>query len=122
MQAVVKTPLIDIKIKGSIPKKILRVLKEEYGKELHFTENSNDILVNVFETDWYSNISSEIKPGDNLKIYREMHKITQEKLGELLGGTPKQHISNMERGTRSISLKTAKQLAEIFKVTVEKFV
>ena len=50
-----------------------------------------------------------------------MYGMTQEKLGEMLGGIPRQHVSNMERGTRSISIKTAQKLAQIFKVSVEKF-
>ena len=122
MQAVVKTPHIEISIKGDIPKKILKVLQDEYGKKVKISQDDNDELVDVFESDWYKSIKSKTKPGDNIKIYREIHKLTQDKLGELLGGIPRQHISNMEKGTRSISLKTAKQLSKLFKVTPEKFI
>ena len=120
MQAVVKTPHIDINIKGEIPDKIIKVLKEEYGKKVIFS--GDDEFVNVFETDWYKKIKNKTSPGDNMKIYREIHNLTQKKLGELLGDVPRQHISNMERGTRTISVKTAKKLAKIFKVSPEKFI
>jgi DNA-binding XRE family transcriptional regulator len=118
----VKTPHIEIKIKGNIPIKILNILKEEYGKKVHLINDEDDEYVNIVETDWYKKIKAEKKPGDNLKIYRKVHKITQEKLGELLGGIPKQHISNMENGIRPISKMTAKKLAQIFKVSVERFI
>jgi DNA-binding XRE family transcriptional regulator len=118
----VKTPHIEIKIKGDIPQKLIKVLKDEYGKNVKISEDKDEELIDVFETEWYKSIKAKTKPGDNMKIYREIHKLTQEKLGELLGGIPRQHVSNMERGTRSISLKTAKQLSKIFKVSPDKFI
>ena len=78
--------------------------------------------MNIFETDWYRDIKSRMTPGDNLRIYRENHGLTQARLGEMLGGVPRQHISNMEREVRSISLKTARKLAKLFKVSPEKFI
>ena len=122
MQAVVKTPRIEIVIKGDIPDKLMSVLNEEYGKQVRLSEDNSDDLVDVFETDWYQSVKSGMTPGDNLRIYRENHGLTQARLGELLGGVPRQHISNMEREVRSISLKTARKLAEIFRVSPEKFV
>ena len=35
MQAVVKTPRIEVNIKGDIPPKLLSVLKEEFGEDIH---------------------------------------------------------------------------------------
>lgn len=121
MQAVVKTHRIDINIKGEIPHKILSVLKEEYGEAVKLYNESDEEKVNIFETDWYNRTNANIQPGENLKIYREMHGVTQEKLGETLGNVPRQHVSNMERGVRKISLRTAQKLAQLFKVPVEKF-
>jgi len=121
MQAVVKTARIDIKIKGDISEKLLSILKEEYGEEIKLYEDDDEELINVFETEWYKNIKAKTTPGDNLKIYRENRGMTQEELGKLLGGIPRQHVSNMERGIRSISLKTAQKLAQIFDVSIEKF-
>ena len=122
MQAVVKTPLIEIIINGAIPNKIINVLKEEYGKKVKIIKENDDEYVDVFQTEWYKKIKAETTLGDNMKIYRENHGLTQEKLGEMLGGIPRQHISNMEKGTRSISINTAKKLSNIFKVSVEKFI
>jgi DNA-binding XRE family transcriptional regulator len=122
MQAVVKTPLIEIKIKGSISKKLLTALKEEYGKKFKIIKGSDDEYVNVFESEWYKKIKSKTTPGDNMRLYRENHGLTQEKLGKMLGNIPRQHVSNMEKGARSISLNTAKKLSKLFKVSVEKFI
>jgi DNA-binding XRE family transcriptional regulator len=123
MQAVVKTRHIEIMVKGNnVPPKILSVLKKEYGKKLHITEDNEEELINVFETDWYKSIKKTITPGFNLKLYRGMKKITQEELGKILGNIPKQHVSNMEKGIRPISLNTAKKLSKIFNVSVEKFI
>ena len=122
MQAVVKTPRIEINIKGEIPDRLMSVLEEEYGEQVQLSEDNDEEHVNIFETDWYRSIKSGMTPGDNLRIYRENHGLTQARLGEMLGGVPRQHISNMEREVRSISLRTARKLAEIFKVSPEKFI
>ncbi len=122
MQAVVKTPRIEITIKGDIPPKMIALLKEEYGKKVHIINDDDDEYVNITTTDWYKKIKAEKTPADNMKIYRKIHKITQEKLGEMLGNIPKQHISNMENGLRPISKITAKKLAKIFNVSVERFI
>jgi len=34
MQAVVKTPHIEVNIKGMIPQRLISLLKEEYGEEV----------------------------------------------------------------------------------------
>ena len=80
----------------------------EYGEQVQLLEESDEENVNIFETDWYRDIKSRMTPGDNLRIYRENHGLTQARLGEMLGGVPRQHISNMEREVRSISLNTAR--------------
>ena len=122
MQAVVKTPRIEINIKGDIPEKLISVLEEEYGEQVQLAEDSDEETVNIFETDWYQDIRSKMTPGDNLRTYRTNHGLTQTRLGEMLGGVPRQHVSNMERGIRSISLNTARKLAKLFKVSPEKFI
>ena len=78
--------------------------------------------MDIFATDWYREIQAKTTSGDNLKIYRENRGLTQAQLGAILGGTPRQHVSNMERGIRPVSLKTARKLAKIFKVSPGKFV
>jgi len=121
MQVHVKTPRIKIDIKGEISKKHLSLLKKEYGENLHLI-NKDDKPIDIFKTEWYKKIKSQMTPGTNLKVYRINKRLTQVQLGELLGGIPKQHISNMENGKRPISLKTAKSLSRFFKVSVDKFV
>jgi DNA-binding XRE family transcriptional regulator len=103
-------------------KEIVKILKKEYGKKLHLINDKDDEYINIKETDWYKKMKTEKIPGDNMKIYRKIHKITQKKLGEMLGDVPKQHISNMENGIRPISKNTAKKLAEIFDISVERFI
>ena len=120
MQAVVKTPHIEVSIKGMIPQKLISLLKEEYGEEVKVIDNDDDKLVNVFETPWYKNIKEVLTPGEVMRIYRENRAMTQTSLGELMGGIPRQHISNMENGKRPISLNTAKKLAKLFNIPIER--
>ncbi len=123
MQAVVKTPRIDISIRGAaIPPKLLHVLREEYGAALQLEEEGGEELVDAFETAWYKGIKEKMMPGSYLRIYRENKKMTQAELGKALGEIPRQHISNMEHGRRSISLKMARKLSTILEAPLEKFV
>ena len=64
MLAVVKKPHIEINIKGEIPEKLISVLEEEYGQDVEITEEDDEELLNVFETDWYKNIKAQMIPGD----------------------------------------------------------
>ena len=122
MQVHVKTPRIKIDIEGEISNKHLSLLKKEYGKNVHLIKNEDDKLIDVFKTDWYKQIKLQMTPGKNLKVYRMNRGLTQIQLGKLLGGIPKQHISNMENGKRAISLKMAKKLSKLFKVSIERFI
>jgi DNA-binding XRE family transcriptional regulator len=112
MQAVVKTPHTEIVINGVISKAIIDALEKEYGDAFRIVDDESDI--DVFESQWYRSIKASITPGDYLKHHRERMQMTQAELGERLGGIPRQHISNMERGVRPISVKMAKLLAEVF--------
>jgi len=53
-------------------------------------------------------VPARMIPGDSLRTYRENFGLTQAELGKRLGNIPRQLISNMEHGTRNISLKMAK--------------
>ena len=120
MQALVKTPHTNIRIQGYIPSSILDVLKKEYGGELKIYEG-DDEYVEATETDWYKEIKAQTSPGDAMRIYRKNHNLTQAQLGEKIGKVPRQIISNMERGNRTISLATAKKLAAILNVPASRF-
>ncbi len=122
MLAVVKTPHIKIEIKGKISKRLLNVLKEEYGSDVQLVPDEEDEKFDIFETDWYKENKEKLTPGKNMRIYRQNRGMTQKDLGDLLGGIPRQHISNMEKGIRPISKKVALKLSNIFKTSVEKFI
>jgi len=122
MLAVVKTPRTRIEIKGHIPKRILQALKEQYGTKVQLLPDKDDEKIDVFRTEWYKRIKARTTPGDNLRIYRQNAGMTLQRVGELLDGMPRQHVSNMEKGIRPISKKVALKLAAIFKVSVEKFI
>ena len=123
MQAVVKTPHIEISVRGAaIPPKLMDVLKEEYGQELSLVDDDGDELVDVFETQWYKGLKEKMTPGTYLRIYRENRGLTQQKLSDALGGIPRQHISNMEHGLRSISLRMAKKLSLLLGAPIERFI
>ena len=123
MQAVVKTPRIEISVRGAaIPPKLMDVLKEEYGPELSLVEDDGDNLVDAFETQWYKGVKEKMTPAAYLRVYRENKGLTQLQLGEALGGIPRQHSSNMEHGRRSISLKMARKLSSLLGAPIEKFI
>jgi len=120
MQAVVKTPHTNIHIQGEIPSRILEMLRSEYGGELKIYEGDEE-YVEVTESDWYKEIAEITTPGDAMRIYRKNNQLTQEQLGKKLNNIPRQIISNMERGKRSISLAMAKKLSVIFNVPASRF-
>jgi DNA-binding XRE family transcriptional regulator len=122
MLAVVKTLRTSVRIKGQISKKLIEVLIAEYGKDIQFTRDPEDELVDVFQTDWYKKTKKTMTPGIYMKIFRENRNMTQAQLGKKLGGMPRQHVSNMENGLRPISKKIALKLSEVFDVSVEKFI
>lgn len=121
MQVVAKTPHIDLRITGEIPAKILRALEEEYGDTLQVLAEEEDELLDVTATDWYRETKKRITPGDTLRIYRENAGLTQEALGQKIGGVPRQHISNMENGKRPIGKESAKKLAAVLHVDYRAF-
>jgi len=123
MQAVVKTPHIDVDIKGrKIPENIIAALKKNYSKDLKIIIDPDEEVMDIFKTAWHKKIKTKMVPGKALKIYRENHGLSQEELGEKLGHVARQTISNMENGIRNISLKTARKLSKIFNVSVERFI
>ena len=122
MLAVVKTPLTKIRIEGRIPNRLMDVLVQEYGEDVQITHNSDDEKVDVFQTEWYRRIKKKLTPGTYMKVFRQNKGMTQAELGKALGGLPRQHISNMENGSRPISKRTALKLAELFDVSVDKFI
>ena len=122
MLAVVKTPLTRITIRGQVSDRLLKLLRQEYGKRLQLTREADDDRVDVFQTAWYRGIKKKLTPGTYTRVFRQNRGMTQAGLGEALGGLPRQHISNMENGLRPISKKMALKLSKFFDVSVENFI
>ena len=121
MQVAVKTPRIELKMKGDIPERVILFLEEEYGVSLRQTADDGEDVVNAVETDWYKRTMAAMTPGKALRIYRENAGLTQAALGERMGGIPRQHISNMENGRRPIGKENAKRLAAALHVDYRVF-
>ena len=121
MQVAVKTPRIELKMKGDIPERVILFLEEEYGVSLRQTTDDGEEAVNALETDWYKRTMAAMTPGKALRIYRENAGLTQTALGERMGGVPRQHISNMENGKRPIGKENAKRLAAALHVDYRVF-
>jgi DNA-binding XRE family transcriptional regulator len=119
MQVHVKTPHTKINIEGSVSAKLLRVLQEDFGKNVIIDDDDEYVLAT--ETEWYKKTKASMTPKDYMQTYRMSRGWTQSKLGKLLGGLSRQNISDMENGRRSIGKEVAKKLAEIFDTSVEKF-
>ena len=111
MQVHVKTPHIDIQIKGEEYKPLLDLLKKDFGEEQVEIINEEDEFVEITATDWFK----DMKPttGETVEIHRSNLKMTQAKLGEAIGGRSKQYISDIEKGRRNISLDLAKRLGKV---------
>ena len=102
------------------PNRVLDVLRREYGGKLKIYEG-DDEYIEITETDWYKEIKTQTTPRDAMRVYRENYNLTQAQLGEKLGNIPRQIISNMECGKRTISLATSKKLAAILNVPASRF-
>jgi DNA-binding XRE family transcriptional regulator len=106
-------------VQGEIPGKYLKLLKKDFGPALSVFEDGETMLVT--EMDWHKEMKEKETPGDTLRFYRTLHKMTQEALAAQIGVT-KQKISNMEHNAKPISRKTAYQLSEIFGISPGRFV
>jgi DNA-binding XRE family transcriptional regulator len=112
------TPQIKINIEGSVSHRLLKVLKEDFGDKVVIEDDAFELAQNM---DWHKRTSAKMTAGDHMKAYRMSRGLTQIQLGEALDGISKQNISGMENGRRTIGKEVAKKLAEIFNISVEKF-
>jgi DNA-binding XRE family transcriptional regulator len=121
MLAVVKKPHTNIslfEIKGDIPNQVLGYLQQQFGQNIEIVEDES---VNIFETNWYKQISTTLTPGDAMKVYRENHGLTPAELGKKLGDLTAEEISEMECNKRRINREVAKKLSQLFEVPIERF-
>ena len=121
MLAVVKTPHIDVRIKGAVPPRLLRLLKTEYGKELKLVEDEDIESVDFFKTDFYRKMKKQMTPGAYVRIYRENYRMTQAQLGAKIG-VSKSFVCDIEHNRRAISKEMAKKFSTLFKISVERFI
>jgi len=111
-----KTPLFEVK--GDVPNKIIKYLKQDYDVEV--TTDEDEEYVNITETDWYNGI--EVAPGEAMRIYRNNFSFSQAELGKRLGGLSRHNISDMENNRRGISKDIAKKLCVVFDVSIDRFI
>ena len=123
MLAVVKKPHTNIslfEIKGDIPNQVLGYLQQQFGQDIEIIEDEEE-SVNIFETNWYKQISTTLTPGDAIKVYRENHGLTPAELGKKLGDLTAEEIAEMECNKCRIHRKVAKKLSHLFEVPIERF-
>jgi DNA-binding XRE family transcriptional regulator len=124
MLAVVKKPRTNktlFKVKGDIPSEVIEYLEREFGQDVEVVKDDEEFL-NIFDTDWYKDISEATTPGDTLRIYRENFRMTQAELGRKLGKFTRQKISDMEHNKRAISKDVARKLSQLFDVPIDRFI
>ena len=78
--------------------------------------------VDIRQTDFYRRMTNHMTPGKYLRVYREREGWSQSELGKRAGNLQRQHVSRLERDERGISRAMAKRLAELFDVSVERFI
>jgi DNA-binding XRE family transcriptional regulator len=124
MLAVVKKPRTNtslFEVKGEIPDNVVEFLEKQFGQDVEIFSARDEELVNVFETDWYQEISVATTPGERLKIYRENLGLTQVELGQKIGQLSKQKISDMENSRCRIPEEIARKLSQFFEVPIDRF-
>ncbi len=82
--------------------------------------NTDEELVDVFETDQYKRFKKKSKPGDYVLAYRENLGLSQAELGKKLG-VSRAYICDIEKHRRSVGKDMAKNLAKITGAPVEFF-
>jgi len=124
MLAVVRKHRTDetlFEVKGNIPPGVIDYLTKEFGHDFEI-EADDEELINVFETDWYKEISRVTTPGDALKIYRENLGLSHAELGRKLGKFTAREVSDMENDISGINKEVAEKLSGLFEVPVSRFI
>lgn len=112
-------PDIDFIISGNIPADLLADLRNRYGQKNVVEENDT---INARDIDWVKDFGLDVTPGEMLRMRRvDFEHWTQRELAEKLG-IPWQHVSNMERGNRPISVSMARRLGRVFGCSPELFI
>ncbi len=96
-------------------------LQQEFGQNVKIVEDDEEELVNIFETNWYKQISATITPGDAIRVYRENFGLSPMELSQKLGNLTEDFVVEMECGKREISQEVAEKLGQFFEISVERF-
>jgi DNA-binding XRE family transcriptional regulator len=107
-------------IKGDIPSQVLGYLQQQFGSSVEIVEEEEE-FINLFETNWYKQISATITPGDAMKVYRENYGLSLAELGQKLGNLTEENIAEMECSKCEINPEVAKKLGQLFEVSIERF-
>ena len=118
MSVATKTRPIDLHLRPSTPRRILRDLRRRYAPYLV----EEDAAVDYFETDLHKRVSGTMTPGLWLRHLREAHGWSQAVLGQRLGDVKGTRISDFENNQRAISNDMAKELAKLFGVAADRFI
>jgi len=120
MLAHVKTPLIDVEIKGKGLEIIEKILKKAFSNiEITHDYDIKD-TVPIKDTEWYNKMSKKMTAGKILRVYRSNAGLTLNQLSEKTG-IAKSNLSQMENDKRSIGIKTAKTIAKALKCDYKRF-
>jgi len=107
-----------MQMRGFIPAPVLRILRNEFGKNLTVTVDEDEkILESVFDSAEYKEFKKRISPADYIRTYRENAGLTQTALAEKLN-VSRAYICDIEHGRRDISKQFAKQVAGLFKISI----
>lgn len=119
MLVVVNQPHTEgFRVEGDIPSSVIDFLKSSFGSE---NVSTDDEYIDINNWQPFKDFVSQDTPGSALKFYRTRDNLTQAQLAAMLE-TTRQDISGMERNTRPISKKTAKELARIFRTSPASFI
>jgi DNA-binding XRE family transcriptional regulator len=100
---------VEFTISGDIPVFYLDLTRRLFPATV--VEKNDDPLMDVRDCDWYKDAKESITPGYNLRLMRQLRKMTQQELADKLG-ISKQQISNMEKGRSPIGKKMAMRLGK----------
>ncbi|MDD5569390.1 MAG: helix-turn-helix transcriptional regulator [Candidatus Pacebacteria bacterium] len=100
---------------GCITPSILNALKKDY-----VIESEDNSYIDVTKTGWYTKSQERLHHGGLIRLLRSHNNMSQGALGKRLEVTSK-YISDLEHGRRSVSLKMARKLAEVFGRKPERF-
>lgn len=122
MLVVVKKPHTKIaafKLVGTIEQETLEYLNDRFGKE---NVAIDEEIIDVFESEWFKDISKKTTLGSVVRVYRENFKLTQQQLAHKVGIQNSSYISDIENNRRPISKALVKKFAELFGVSPEMFI